>query len=119
MKNQILVISAVLAVGCLVIAVLFSQKVGKVSKDLELERYNRMMTEEKLEKATAKMKSLENDSTNMQNQSQGLQVVLEKERQANDKLRSELEKTSKLKDVLEKELKEALVEPPAPSPVGK
>ena len=100
------------------IALLFSQKVGRVSKDLETERYNRMVAEEKLDKATAKMQAIENEFTNMQNQSQGLQVVLEKEKQASDKLRSELEKTTKLKDVLEKELKEALVEPPAPSPVG-
>ncbi len=117
MKNQVLIVSAVLATGSLAVAVLFSQKVGQTSKDLELERYNRMVAEEKLEKATARLKSIENEFTNMQDQSQSLQTVLEKEKQASDKLRSELEKTSKLKDVLERELKEALVEPPSPSPV--
>lgn len=118
MKNKILIIVAILAVGCLGLVIFLSQNVSQTSKDLIQERYNRMVAEEKLEKALFKIQSLENELTNTQNQTQNLQTVLEKEKVASDKIRTELEKTSKLKEVLEKALKDALVEPPAPSPAG-
>ena len=86
---------------------------GKTQEELNKERYNRMDAEENLEKALVKIKSLEADLTNAQNQTQGLQTVLEQEKTANINLKTELEKTSKLQEVLEGELKDALVPQPS------
>ena len=72
-----------------------------------------MVAEERLEKAIVKIKSLESGLTNAQNQVQGLQTVLEQEKIANINLKTELDKTKKLKEVLEEQLKDALV--PTPS----
>ena len=116
MKNRILIISAVLAISCFIMVIISGQKVNTTRKDLEQERYNRMIAEEKLEKALLKVKSLENELTNAQNQTQGIQTVLEKEKVANAALKTELEKVTKLKEVLEQELKNALVQPAQPPP---
>ena len=115
MRNKILVLAAVLTLGCVAMVFFSGQTVDKTRKDLDQERYNRMVAEEKLEKALVKIKSLETDLTNAQNQAQGLQTVLEQEKNANVDLKTELEKTSKLKEVLEGNLKDALVPSPPPA----
>jgi len=119
LKNNILVVAAVLAVGCLIMVVLSSQAVDKTRKDLDQERYEKMVAEEKLDKTLAKVKSLEGDLASSQNQTKNAQATLEQEKQANTKLKTELEKVSKLKNVLEDQLKNALVAPaPQPAPAG-
>ena len=117
-NNKILMTAAILAIGCLVIVIISGQAVGKTRKDLNQERYSRMVVEEKLEKTLLKVKSLENELTNTQNQVQSVQAIAEQERIANSNLRIELEKMTKLKGVLEDQLKNALVQP-APPPAGK
>ena len=118
MKNNILLAAAVLTVGCLAMVIFSRQAVDKTQKTLDQERYNRMITEEKLEKALMKIKSVETELTNAQNQAQGIQTVLEKERNVNINLRSELDKMTKLKEVLEEQLKAALVSPVVVPPAG-
>lgn len=118
MKNKILIVATILAVGCLIMVVLSSQAVDKTRKSLDQERYDKMVAEEKLEKALIKIKSLENDITNSQNQTQSMQAIVEQEKNANTKLKTELAKVTKLKDVLEDQLKNALVAPAQPSPAG-
>ena len=117
MKNKLVIIATVLAIACLVIVILSGRTVDKTRKELDQERYNRMVAEEKLEKVNTKIKSMESELTNSQNQTQGLQTFIEKEKVANDNLRTELEKVTRLKEVLEKELKNALVQPALP-PAG-
>lgn len=114
MKNKILIISAILAVGCLTMVIISGQTVDKTRKDLNQERYNRMVVEEKLEKALLKVKSLENETTSSQNQAQNVQALLDQEKKANQDLRTELEKMTKLKGILEDQLKNALVKPVSP-----
>ena len=114
MKNRILILVAVLAVGGLVMGVIADRTVDQTRKELERERYNRMVAEEKLEKVNAKIRSLEGETINAQNQTQSIQTVLEEEKNANDKLRKELEKMTKLKEVLEEQLKNALVKSASP-----
>ena len=119
-NNNLLIIAAVIAVGCFVMLFISSQTVSKTQKDLNQERYNRLVAEEKLEKSQGQIKFLENDLTNVKNQMQGVQSNLEKEQQSNSNLQTELDKMTKLKGVLEEQLKSALV-PPAPAlpPAGK
>ncbi len=114
MKNNILIVAAVLAIGCLVMVVISGRTVNQTRKELERERYNRMVDEEKLEHVNAKMRSIEGETINAQNQTQSIHTVLEEEKNANDKLRKELEKMMKLKEVLEEQLKSALVKPASP-----
>ena len=114
MKNNILIVAAVLAIGCLVMVVISGRTVDQTRKELERERYKRMVAEEKIEAVNAKIKSLEGETTNAQNQTQSIQTVLEEEKNANDTLRKELEKMTKLKGVLEEQLKNALVKPASP-----
>ena len=117
MKNKIMIAAAVVVVGCFAMVVISGQTVDKTKKNLEQERYNKMVAEEKLEKAALKIKSLESELTNAQNQTQSIQTVLEQEKIAGANLRLELEKVTKLKEVLEEELKNALVVPLQP-PAG-
>lgn len=116
MKNKILIIAVILTLGCLVLVILSSQKVGRFSEELNLERYSRMVAEEKLENAVARVKSLESDLKTMQDHLNSLQEALEKETRTSTGLKSELEMITKLKDILEQQLKEALVETPADGP---
>ena len=110
MKNTSVVLAAVLVVVCFVLVFLSAQTVAKTKKILDQERYHRMVTEEKLEKVSSELISLKNEMTNSQNQTQSIQTVLEQERLANTNLRAELEKMTRLKEVLERELKNALTE---------
>lgn len=112
MKDKILIFAVILAVGCLILAIFSGKMMQDNSKALDVERYNRMNAEEKLEKAAQKAQSLENSLTSLQGQLDGIQTVLEKEKAANNNLKTELEKVEKLKGVLEQELKNALVTSP-------
>ena len=77
-----------------------------------------MMAEEKLEQALSKVKSLESNVSASSNQLQSIKETLEQQKINNASVREELEKMKKLKEVLERELKNSLVEtppePPAP-----
>ncbi len=109
MKSKILILTVVLSIGCLIIAVKASYTVQQNQEIVERERYQRMVTEETLQKTLMQVKSLKNQLIGVRNQVQSLQTVLEKEKDASANVRSELEKVIKLKDVLERELKDALV----------
>jgi len=109
LKDKILILTVILSIGCLAIAVIASQKVNRNQQDLVQERYKRMVAEESLQKAQTKVKILRNDIVNVQNQVQGLQTILEKEKTLSSDLRTELEKLDKLNEVLENEPKKALV----------
>lgn len=116
MKDKIIVIAVLLTVGCVAITIVSGSKASQNSKMLDQERYNRMVAEEKLEKALAKVQSLESALTSAQNQAQSIQDTLAKEKTANEGLKTELEKTEKLKQILENELKNSLVTESAKSP---
>ena len=112
MRDKIVIIAVILAVGCLIIAVISGKTVRDNSNALDVERYNRIMAEEKLEQTTQKAQSLESSLTSVQSQLQSLQTVLEQEKKTSGNLKKELEKVEKLKGVLEQELKNALVTSP-------
>ena len=122
MKNQAVIIAVVFAVGCAAIVVVASQRISTTKKELERERYTRMETEEKLEKTISQVKSLEGEMTMTQSERQNVQALLEQEKNNATNLRTELEKVNKLNEVLERELKNALVTappaPPAETPKG-
>jgi hypothetical protein len=58
MKDIILVIVLLIMVGLSVLVVRFGEKADKASKNLEEERYSRMVAEETLQKNAAKLTTL-------------------------------------------------------------
>ncbi len=112
MKDKLFILTAVLAIGCLAMAIRANQIVKDNQGMIDKERYKRLVAEEALQNSNAKNRSLENQLVSTKNQAQGLQALLEKEEIESKEMRKELEKMVKLNDVLEKELKEALVQVP-------
>ena len=104
-----MIILGALTVGSLVIVVLSSQTLQKTKGDLNQERYTRMVAEEKFEQAMIKIKSLEANLTAASNQLQSTKDALVQEKVNSTSVRDELEKMTKLKEVLEQELKNSLV----------
>ena len=119
MKNTLVIVSGVVTVGCLAAAVLLGQTASKARKELDEERYSRMVAEEKIEKVNQKIRTLESQLDNTQIKSNDTRSVLEQEKKTSAQLKAELEKMTKLKEVLEEELKKALVQASqsAPQPV--
>ncbi len=113
MKDKIAIGLVIFAVGAIGFAAVENQKAAKLSSDLNQERYSRMDKEEKLQTASGRIKSLESTSSTTQKEVQAVQSQLENQKTENVNLKTELEKTEKLKDVLEKQLKEALVAQPS------
>lgn len=111
MKNRILIIAVILTLGCVVLVVLSSQKIDKCTKDINAERYKRMVAEERLENTRMKINSLRTEMTNLMDQIENIKAQLEEEKSTNADLKSEIEKVTKLKNVLEQQLKNALVAP--------
>lgn len=117
-KDRIIVASVILSTGCLVIAVKASLTVKKNKEKVEQERYIRMVAEEDLQNTYTKIKSLENSLTKAQNQVQSLQDVLEKEKNAGVNLKTELEKSTRYNQVLQEDLKDALITAPSKETQG-
>ena len=120
MKSKILVVSVILTIGTCLMAISASQSASKAQAGLDQERYNRMVAEEKLEKATAKLVSLQTELDNANTKIKGIQAVLDQGRSTNADLKAQLETVTKLKATLERrmeDLKNAQAMPiPIPMP---
>ncbi|MDD3375497.1 MAG: hypothetical protein PHY73_07250 [Candidatus Omnitrophica bacterium] len=108
-KEKTFGVFAILTIACLGIAILSSQKFSTAKEDLNEERYQRMVAEEKLEKAKGKNRVLEGKSVEMQEELDRLNALLNEEKGAIADLKKELEKTMRFNQVLQNELKNALV----------
>ena len=108
MKDKVLIITVILTIGCLVYAVKASQRVNQNQAIIEVERYKRMEAEEALQKAQSKNVSLVNELTNVRNQLQGIQTILEKEKVASANFKEELERVSDSNESLKIKIKNAL-----------
>ena len=116
MKNKILTVAVVLTIGACLMAISATRSSAKVQEILDQERYSRMTAEEKLEKASAKLTSLQSQLNDANNKIQGIQAVLDQGRSSNADLKAQLESVTKLKASLERkieELKNAQVPVPA------
>ncbi|MDP8264588.1 MAG: hypothetical protein P9M12_03795 [Candidatus Aceula lacicola] len=108
-KEKTFGIFAVLTIACLGVAIVASQKFGTAKEGLNEERYQRMVAEEKLEKAKSKNRVLETKSEQMKKELDQLNALLKEDKGAIADLKMELEKTTRLSLILQKELKNALV----------
>jgi predicted nuclease with TOPRIM domain len=110
MKDIILVISLLLAVGLLVVAVRLAQKADKAGKSLEEERYSRMVAEETLQKNDAKLATYQEQLKEAQDKMNKIQDVLDQEKGVNSDLKKQYDELAQAKADLESKLQSALQE---------
>jgi septal ring factor EnvC (AmiA/AmiB activator) len=122
-QNKVLLAAIILAVVCLILAISSGIAASKNKLALQKEMAFRMETEEKLASVNSKSNSLETELKATQDQLTQTKTALDQEKLTNDAIKTELEKTTKLKEQLEKDLKEALfskhVATPASAPAAK
>ena len=126
LKNKILIAVIVLMVGFLFMAFSSNQAVGHIKRDLDQERYKRIVAEENLSKTSAKISSLEAELAGTRDKIQSVQAILQEGKSETSDLKTQLERMTKAKEALEKrieELKNAAVpadivsSEPKPAPV--
>jgi uncharacterized protein HemX len=110
MKDIILIISIVLAVGLSVMVVRLAQKVDKSGKSLEEERYSRMVAEETLQKNDAKLTTLQESLKDDQSKMSKIEGILNQEKSVNSDLKKQYDELSKTKENLEVKLQMVLQE---------
>ena len=110
MKDIILVISLLLAVGLSVVAVNLVQKANKAGKSLEEERYSRMVAEETLQKNDAKLVTYQEQLKEAQDKMAKIQDVLDQEKTVNSDLKKQYDGLAEAKAKLEDQLQTMLKE---------
>ena len=110
MKDIVLVISLLLMVGLSVMVVRFAQKADKAGKNLEEERYSRMVAEETLQKNDAKLATLQQAVQEDQNKMAKIQDILDQEKTVNSDLKKQYDELAQAKANLENKLQTALKE---------
>jgi uncharacterized protein YoxC len=112
MRDIILVISILVSVGLLVVVVNIAQKADKAGKNLEEERYSRMVAEETLQKNNAKLTTYQEELKEDQGKMAKIADVLEQEKGVNSDLKKRYDELAASKANLEAKLT-ALQEKPA------
>ena len=109
-KDVFLVIVVLVAVGLAAFCVRFAEKEHKAVKNLEEERYSRMVAEETLQKSAAKLATLENQLKAATDKMAKVQDIVDQQKDVNADLRKQYEQSVKAKEELEAKLKAAIVE---------
>src|SRR5580698_10293155 len=97
MKDVFLVISILAAVGLSVVVVRFAEKADKAGKNLEEERYSRMVAEETLQKNDAKLTTLQEALKEDQDKVSKIENILDQEKGVNADLKKQYDQLTKLK----------------------
>ena len=114
-QNKVLLAAIILAVVCLILAISSGIAASKNKIALQKEMAFRMETEEKLAGVNSKSTTLESELKASQEQLTQTKTALDQEKLSGEALKTELEKLTRLKEQLEKDLKEALFSMPAPA----
>ena len=117
MKDIILVITILLAVGLSLMVVRFAQKADKAGKNLEEERYSRMVAEETLQKNDAKLATLQEAVKEDQNKMTKIEDILDQEKTVSSDLKKQYDELAAAEANLENKLAalQAKAQPPAPA----
>jgi len=110
MKDIVLVISLLLAVGLSVVVVRFAEKADKAGKSLEEERYSRMVAEETLQKNDAKLTTYQEEVKEDQDKMSKIADILEQEKGVNADLKKQYDQLTQAKTDLESKLETVLQE---------
>jgi len=106
LKNKILLLVIVLMVGSLLMALSSNQAVGHIKRDLDQERYKRIVAEENLSKSSAKINGLEIALSATRDKIQSVQTILQEGKSETTDLKVQLERMTKAKEALEKKIEE-------------
>ena len=106
MKTTIVVLAIMLSVLSGGLAIRYNLSAANSQKDLNQERFNRMTAEETLEKASARIFSLEAELARTQSKVKGIEKALEQVSAVNSDLKGRLDKASEIKDKLDSKIKE-------------
>jgi uncharacterized protein HemX len=109
-KDIILVIAILLAVGLSVMVVCFAQRADKSGKSLEEERYSRMVAEETLQKNDGKLTTLQESLKDDQNKIAKIEDILNQEKSVNSDLKKQYAELTQAKTTLEVKLQTMLQE---------
>lgn len=109
LKDNVLIASIVLAAVCLVLAVSSGIAASKNKSNVQKEMVQRLEAEEKLNNVSTTIANLEAQLKKTEEELSSTKTALNQEQLTNQALKSELEKTTRLKEQLEKDLKEALI----------
>jgi predicted nuclease with TOPRIM domain len=110
MKDIILVISLLVAVGLSVVVVRFAEKADKAGKSLEEERYSRMVAEETLQKNDAKLTNFQEQVKEDQDKMGKIEDILNQEKGVNSDLKKQYDELTEAKTDLEAKLQTVLQE---------
>ena len=110
MKDIFLVISLLMVFGLLVVVVHFAQKADKAGKNLEEERYSRMVAEETLQKNDAKLTTYQAELKENKDKMAKIEDILDQEKGVNSDLKKQFDDLAETKAGLESKLKTALQE---------
>lgn len=106
LKNKILLLVIVLMVGFLLMALSSNRAVGHIKRDLDQERYKRILAEENLSKSSAKITGLETELSATRDKIQNVQTILQEGKSETTDLKVQLERMTKAKEALEKKIEE-------------
>lgn len=121
MKIVAIILAAGLVVFSAGLAVNYNAAALGTRKDLEQERYVRMVAEEKLERSGAQIQRLESELSRVEKEMKGVRERLDSAEEANHRLHAQLEETAAAKESLERkieELKEILMRQTTAAPVA-
>jgi len=108
MKDILFIITLVIAIGASVVLVRNHQEKSKMEKNLQQERYSRLVAEENFEKNESKIKQLDLDLKLSEEKIVKIQRILDEEKNVNEELKVQYEKLISAKAELEDKLKEAI-----------
>ena len=106
MKTIIIVSAIMLCVFSAGLAIRYNLNASNAQKDLNQERFNRMTAEEGLEKANARISSLEAELARTQSKVKGVEKALEQANAVNGDLKGRMEKALEYRDKLDAKIKE-------------
>lgn len=106
MKNTVIVVSIIVALSSAYAAYFFGQKADRSSKDLNEERYNRMIAEESLEKSRSKLTSLQVELTRVQTEQRSKEKMLKDQNLTASELKSQLDQIAKDRQAAEDKIKD-------------
>lgn len=105
MKNVGLILVFILAVGAIAgVVVYYKKQITSISKNLETERYSRLVAEEKVINSVSKIRQLQDELGDNQNKIDKIQDLLKEQKDLNKDLDSQFQKLSKAKAQLEEEI---------------
>ncbi len=108
MKIVLIGFTVVLVVLSCGLAIRYNQDAGSARHELDGERYKRMISEEKLQKANQEISTLNADLKRAQNKVENIAVALEGAKEVNANLRSRLDKASIIQTSMDKRISELM-----------